>query len=55
MDCLFKVALASCNNAEGNACFGEAHRGAFGSVEVSAGLDDLGAEGLGEAVLSEVR
>jgi hypothetical protein len=47
VDCLFKVALARCYDSERDACFGEAHGCAFGSVEVGAGLDDLGGEGLG--------
>ena len=54
MDCLLKVALASCYDSEGDACFGESHGCAFGSVEVGAGLDDLVGEGLGEAVFGEM-
>lgn len=54
MDCLLKVALAGCYDSEGDACFGEAHGGAFGAVEVGAGLDDLVGERPGEAVLGEV-
>ena len=54
MDCLLKVALPGCYDSEGDACFGEAHGCAFGAVEVGAGLDDLGGEGLGEAVFGEM-
>jgi len=54
MDCLLEVALAGCYDSEGDTCFGEPHRCAFGSVEVGAGLDDLGGERLGEAVLGEM-
>ena len=41
------AAWAGCYDSEGDACFGESHGGAFGSVEVGAGLDNLGSEGLG--------
>ncbi len=54
MDCPLKVALASCDHSERDARFGESHRCAFGSVEVGAGLDDLGSEHLGRAVLGQM-
>jgi hypothetical protein len=41
MNCLLKIALARCHDSEGDARFGKPHGGAFGSVEVGAGLDDL--------------
>ena len=55
VDCLLKVALAGCYDAESDARFGEAHGGAFGSVEVGAGVDDLAGEGLGQARRSSAR
>ena len=54
MDGLFKVALAGCYDAEGDAWLRLVAWGAFGSVEVGAGLDDLVGEGLGHAVLGEM-
>src|SRR5689334_5698147 len=54
MDSLLKVTLAGCYDSEGDPCFSESHGGAFGSVEVGAGLDDLAGEGLGETVLGQM-
>jgi hypothetical protein len=50
MDCLLNVSLACCRDSEGDACFGESHGGAFGSVEVGAGLDDFIGQGFGSMV-----
>lgn len=46
MDCLLKVALASCYHSESDARFGESHGCPFGAVEVGAGLDHFASEGL---------
>ena len=44
VNCLLKVALASCYDSEGDACFSKSHGCAFDAVEVGAGLDDLASE-----------
>jgi len=54
VDSLLEVSLSRCYHAEGDACFGEAHGRAFGSVELGAGLDDLGGQGLSETVFGKV-
>ena len=54
MNCLLKITVACCYDAQGGACFGQPHRRTFGSVEVGARLDDLIGECLGQAVLGEM-